>query len=300
MEPQPPPMTFNPASHSPQQHPHHYYIPSQRRYSQQDEHDHYSNPAHSQLAGRGHDSVLSHQFSPKGSSPPSPRSSVSSAGRHRRAATSEIEPIETQPRSPRNVPYPAQAHVVDPEKAVTASPRHCPTRAPNTHVSSSNADVTAVLYESADYNEKGPEEKAVQLLLYLSGPCAFLSLVITLWTLFSLFIALLLQPFRICTARQNLSTQLKTFLAPPLNLHLHLIYSYSSATDYSIPLLIIIHLLSPLVASGVAVMAWTSAFFWCFSALLGDPAGQDGHNDGKDSILGVRNWWDRWLSRALR
>lgn len=113
-------------------------------------------------------------------------------------------------------------------------------------------------------------------------------------------VALFLQPFRLCTKRPSLSSQLTSFLAPPLNLQLHLVYSFSSSTNYSVPMMIILHLLSPVVAIGVAIGAWTAAFFWFFSAILGDPAGQDGHNDGKESLLGVRNWWDRWLSRGLR
>jgi hypothetical protein len=121
-----------------------------------------------------------------------------------------------------------------------------------------------------------------------------------LWTFVCVFVALLLQPFRLCTKRPSLSSQLTSFLAPPLNLQLHLVYSFSSSTSYSVPMMIVVHLLSPIVAIGVAIGAWTAAFFWFFSAILGDPAGQDGHNDGKESLLGVRNWWDRWLSRGLR
>jgi hypothetical protein len=138
--------------------------------------------------------------------------------------------------------------------------------------------------------------------LFLSGPCALLSLVITIWTLLSLFIALILQPFRLCSkAPPSLGAQLTTFLAPPLNLQLRLIYSHSPGTEYKVPMLIVIHLFSPIVAIGVAIAAWTAAFFWFFSAILGDPAGQDeGHNDGKDSLLGVRRWWDKWLSRGLK
>jgi hypothetical protein len=90
------------------------------------------------------------------------------------------------------------------------------------------------------------------------------------------------------------------FLSPPLNLQLHLIYSHSAATEYSPAMLVVVHLFAPIVAMGVAIAACTAAFFWFFSAILGDPAGQDGHNDGKETLLGVRNWWDRWLSRALR
>ena len=136
--------------------------------------------------------------------------------------------------------------------------------------------------------------------LFLSLPCALLSFLVMLWTMVALLIALLLQPFRLFSSRSTLPTQLTTFLAPPLNLQLHLIYSFSASTEYSAPMLVIVQLFSPFVAVGVAIAAWTAAFFWFFSAILGDPAGQDGHNDGKESILGVRNWWDRWLSRALR
>jgi hypothetical protein len=135
---------------------------------------------------------------------------------------------------------------------------------------------------------------------YLSGPCAMLSVVLTLWTMVALLVSLMLAPFKLCTSRPPLSTQLTTFLAPALNLQLHLVYSHNSSQDYSAPMLVIIHLFSPLVAFGVAIAAWTAAAFWFFSSILGDPGGHDGHNDGKESILAVRNWWERWLSRGLR
>ncbi|KAH7117064.1 hypothetical protein B0J11DRAFT_394221, partial [Dendryphion nanum] len=243
--------------------------------------------------GRSHDSVISHPFSPKASSPPSPSSSISSARRKHRS----IETVQQQSDVLGvAISCPPRAHI-DPEKAALSSPsqdRRTSNRA------NSNQDVPAALYDSGEYHEKGPEEKPVQLLLYLSGPCALLSLAITLWTFFALLIALLLQPFRVLTKGQSLSSQLTTFLAPPLNLQLHLIYSFTSSTNYSPSMLVIVHLFSPVVAIGVAIAAWTAAFFWFFSAILGDPGGSDGRNDGKESILGVRNWWDRWLSRAVR
>lgn len=137
---------------------------------------------------------------------------------------------------------------------------------------------------------------------YLSGPCALLSIAITLWTLLATLLALVLYPLRFCTSRPALSTQLTTFLAPALNLQLHLVYSFDASEAYSVPMLLVIHLFSPVVAFGVAIASWTAAGFWFFSSILGDPGGHDGgrHNDGKDSILGVRNYWERWLSRGLR
>ena len=135
---------------------------------------------------------------------------------------------------------------------------------------------------------------------WLCGPCAFLSTAIALWTLLALLICLALSPLRLCTTRAPLSEQITSWLAPSLNLQLHMVYSHDSATGYSAPMLVVIHLFSPLVAFGVAIAAWTATAFWFFSCILGDPGGHDGHNDGRESIVGVRNWWEGWLSRGLR
>lgn len=244
---------------------------------------------------RAHDSVISHPgpLSPTTPSPPSPASSISSAQHHRSKRNSHISRNSQRPSN--DVARPPRAHL-DPEKGY-ASPHR--SRSP-THISASNPEVTAVVYDSGEYREKGPEDKPLQLLIFLSLPCALLSFAITLWTLLAILITLLLQPLRLFSTRPSLSTQLTSLLAPPLNLQLHLIYSCSASTTYRPAMLVIVHLFAPFVALGVAIGAWTAACFWFFSMILGDPAGQDGHNDGKESILGVRNWWDRWLSRGLR
>ncbi|KAF2730022.1 hypothetical protein EJ04DRAFT_515523 [Polyplosphaeria fusca] len=292
----PPPPTAPPTAHNLHHQPHHRSSAAdaspcdpEYTYNEKDAFSRQQNVRGSKGSRGGHDSVISHPFSPKASSPPSPSSSISSAGRKHRS----IDQIHFA--SPVIISAPPRARL-DPEKAHTSSHG---SRTPN-RVSYSNPDVTAAVYDSGEYHEKAPQEKAVQLQLFLSAPCALLSLLITIWTTIALFIAVLLWPFRLCTSRPALSSQITTLLAPPLNLQLHLVYSSSSATEYSAPMLAVVNLFSPVVAVGVAIAAWTAAFFWFFSAILGDPAGQDGHNDGRDSIVGVRNWWDRWLSRALR
>ncbi len=136
--------------------------------------------------------------------------------------------------------------------------------------------------------------------LYLSGPCALLSLVLALWAFISILISLALAPLRLCSSRSSFGLQITKFLGPSLNLQLRLIYSEPVDTSYSSSMLVVVHLFSPIVAFGVALAAWTSAAFWIFTSILGDPGGNDGHNDGKESILAVRNWWENWLSRALR
>jgi len=241
---------------------------------------------------RPHDSVISHPFSPKASYPPSPCSSISSEDRRQHA---DIQTSQTAIEA-RNLRIPPQAHL-DPEKhGYGSSHGH---KSSHRH-SGSVRGPNAVVYDQSEYQEKAPEEKAWQLLFFLSGPCAFLSIMIALWTAVALLISLVLAPLKFCTTRPNLSDQIRTFLAPALNLQLHLVYSHNASTEYSAPMLVVIHLFAPLIAFGVAIAAWTAAAFWFFSSILGDPGGHDGHNDGKESILGVRNWWERWLSRALR
>ncbi|EFQ93281.1 hypothetical protein CFE70_003461 [Pyrenophora teres f. teres 0-1] len=248
---------------------------------------------HSKSSYRAHDSVISsHPFSPKGSSLPSPSSSInSSKGPHgiSNLDTSDIEQRQQQ------LQFPPRAYI-DPEKqAHRYSHSH---RSPNR--ASVGPEDDAIIYDKGAYHEKGPEEKALPLLFWLCGPCAFLSGAIALWTFFAILIALLLAPLRLCTTRQPLSEQIIKFLAPALNLQLHMVYSHDATTGYSAPMLVVINLFSPIVAFGVVMAAWTAAGFWFFSLILGDPGGNDGHNDGKESIVGVRNWWERWLSRGLR
>lgn len=239
---------------------------------------------------RPRDSVISHPFSPKPSSP-SPASSISSSDQGRHSVTDKRH---SSAADGQNIRYPPRAYL-DPEKHGYGS-----SQALRSHRPGPGAEAEAVVYDQGKYHDQGPEEKAWQLLFYLSGPCALLSGAITLWTIIALLVSLVLAPLRLCSTRPPLSEQLKNFLAPALNLQLHLVYSHNPATDYSPPMLVLIHLFSPIVAFGVAIAAWTAAAFWFFSSILGDTGGHDGHNDGKESILGVRNWWERWLSRGLR
>ncbi|KAK5015344.1 hypothetical protein LTR39_002667 [Cryomyces antarcticus] len=109
-------------------------------------------------------------------------------------------------------------------------------------------------------------------------------------------------PLRLCSTRTSFRAQCIAWLAPSLNLQLSLIYSTaaSSTDSYGVAMLLVIYLLSPIVSLGVAIAAWVAAVFWIFSAIVGDPSGPSSHNDGKETVLGVRAWWERWLTRALR
>ncbi|EDU48564.1 hypothetical protein PtrSN002B_000832 [Pyrenophora tritici-repentis] len=307
MESQPPPVPRSATStwtqQSPSQHPtppsaaHDDYSYAYNEKDAYQRQQHAWTDRHSRSSYRAHDSVISsHPLSPKGSSLPSPCSSINSTrGPHRNSkpefhySASDIEQQQHQ------IQFPPRAYI-DPEKqAHRYSHSH-----PSPNRASAGPEDDAIVYDKGAYHEKGPEEKAWQLLFWLCGPCAFLSGAIALWTFFAILIVLLLAPLRLCTTRQPLSEQIIKFLAPALNLQLHMVYSHDATTGYSAPMLVIISLFSPIVAFGVAMAAWTAAGFWFFSLILGDPGGNDGHNDGKESIVGVRNWWERWLSRGLR
>lgn len=131
----------------------------------------------------------------------------------------------------------------------------------------------------------------------------FVSIVILLYTVFAMLALLLLQPFRICTKTTTFRLQVIGFLAPALKVQLAFIYSPDNGDDCSAPLLVMINLLSPIISFGVSFAAWVAAAFWFFNAILGDPDGSDkprGYNDGRASVIGVRKWWERWLTRAMR
>ncbi|KAK2788187.1 hypothetical protein FQN53_004072 [Emmonsiellopsis sp. PD_33] len=74
----------------------------------------------------------------------------------------------------------------------------------------------------------------------------------------------------------------------------------TSTSTHSVPLLVLIHLLSPLLITPILFAAWIAAFFWVFAMILGNPDGTERRDDGRVAVLGVRNWWWIWLCRAKR
>jgi hypothetical protein len=153
-----------------------------------------------------------------------------------------------------------------------------------------------------------------KLQVYLSGPVFLVSILLAVWSLVALILSLALQPFNLVRKTKSLREQTISFLAPPLKLHLFFIFATlrdECYTSYSLPLLILVNCMAPLVAIPVAISAWVAAAFWFYAAIIGDPEGPDQENrrtsymtekdeDGKDSAIGVRTWWRKFLVRALR
>ena len=63
-------------------------------------------------------------------------------------------------------------------------------------------------------------------------------------------------------------------------------------------MLVIVHLLSPLLAVGAMLWSWVVATYWLFAAMVGNPDGLDGRNDGKELVLQLRSLWEGWLRKA--
>ncbi|KAK3072409.1 hypothetical protein LTR53_006862 [Teratosphaeriaceae sp. CCFEE 6253] len=192
-------------------------------------------------------------------------------------------------------------HQRDPEKAIHPT-RHHPRQTNNM------GDNISMSYSEDDGDADGrrlQEDKAINILLFLSGPCAVLSTLNTVWTCIALLITLLSQPVRLCARRPSFGQQLSGLLGPALNLQLRRIYTplpphANEDGSYHAGTLVAVHLLSPFLSLGMMFLAWVLAVYWVSSAVVGDPAGLDKRDDGRETVLGLRKWWESYLMRSVR
>ena len=94
-------------------------------------------------------------------------------------------------------------------------------------------------------------------------------------------------------------------LSPLLVFQLGLIYSSYGMSEpvqtetSGIMVLVLVSLLSPLYSVAIAVATWVAGFFWFYTAILGNPDGKEDRDDGREAVLAVRGWWERWLIQSL-
>ncbi|KAI9797490.1 MAG: hypothetical protein M1835_000046 [Candelina submexicana] len=157
-------------------------------------------------------------------------------------------------------------------------------------------------YECESYESHSVEGMAMQILMYLSLFSPFVTCALSAYSLLVQLFLILISPIGLCTSRRTLSQQIIQHLAPPLQLQFRLIHSPAQQRvgEYSASNLSLTHLLSPVVSVGVAVAAWVAAVFWFYAAILGDPDGKGGSNDGQATVLSVRGWWEAWLMRPIK
>ncbi|EMC95352.1 hypothetical protein BAUCODRAFT_35336 [Baudoinia panamericana UAMH 10762] len=159
--------------------------------------------------------------------------------------------------------------------------------------------------EAEDEGRRMQEQKAVNILLFLAGPCVLLSALNAAWTIISCVITSLTQPVRLCARRPTFGQQLAGLLGPALNLQLRCIHTplppYANEDAvYHTWMLVAVHLLSPFLSLGVMFGSWVLAFYWVSSLVVGDPAGMDKQDDGRETVLGLRRWWEAWLLRSVK
>ncbi|KAG9863366.1 hypothetical protein KCU77_g3024, partial [Aureobasidium melanogenum] len=121
-----------------------------------------------------------------------------------------------------------------------------------------------------------------------------------IWSLIISFFAVLTYPLRFFSAsRQSLPDELCCLLARSNRLQLRAIYSFNIVQGKSASSLLLVHVLSPFVAMAVSISAWAVAMYWVFAAMIGDPDGTEGGNDGRATVLGLRTYWEMWLCKAM-
>lgn len=188
----------------------------------------------------------------------------------------------------------------DPEKAVHHGSRH------GSHQSTRAVEKKVVLEDDEEELATAlQEQKAVKIILFMSGPCVILSSVNTVWAIIALFITTLSQTIRICARRPTFGQQLAGLLGPTLNLQLRGIYTplpphANEDGSYHNGMLLAVHLLSPFLSFAVMFAAWVLAIYWLASGMVGDPAGQDKRDDGKETVLKLRSFWEKWLMGSMK
>lgn len=183
-------------------------------------------------------------------------------------------------------------------------------------------------------------KKDLMALLNLMAVIPIVSFGVALYTLFTSLILLLLSPLRFCIpTRPPLTTQLHHHLLPPLNLHFKSAYSSrrcypppppsttawpgtttstsppqsrdpaittTDTTTPTLPRLLTVLLLTPVLSLPTSISAFILAIFWMFSALTTDEtadperaAGRRTLDDGRWLAKRLRRWWLRWLGGEL-
>jgi hypothetical protein len=115
----------------------------------------------------------------------------------------------------------------------------------------------------------------------------------------------LITPLHLCGSTWDLVSSIINLLSPIFLRHLRILClepgGYDSPNiEYKPASLITVYLVAPILSIGVAVASWVSASFWIFAILMGNPDGTEKRDDGRATVLGVRNRWGRFLLSAVR
>ncbi|RMZ90700.1 hypothetical protein DV736_g2078, partial [Chaetothyriales sp. CBS 134916] len=156
-----------------------------------------------------------------------------------------------------------------------------------------------------------PDDEAVEerdhalwILCWLSCLDPFHSIFSCIFSVFALIGLILFWPLRLCHKGDPFSTVLVRTIAPVFWNHLRLIYAPSAKKahgfDFSAPRLMLVHLALPIVSLAMAFFAWVAAVFWLFALMMGNPDGTEKRDDGRATVLGARNYLEKYLLTAIK
>jgi hypothetical protein len=114
-------------------------------------------------------------------------------------------------------------------------------------------------------------------------------------------VLIIVTPFRLCKT-SSFEVSAIQVLAPLFRLHLRLMYAASAhdagELEFEAGPLIAVQVASPVVSMGVAIAEWIAAPFWIFAIMMGNPDGTERRDDGRATVLAIRDWWEQCLLKA--
>lgn len=143
------------------------------------------------------------------------------------------------------------------------------------------------------------DDHAISVLVFLSALDPIYSSITALYGILIGILMLLASPLQICNSSFSAGDSIVRILAPLLKKHLHYIHAESVNDlhnfDFNPLMLVLVHAISPLLSIGVAISAWVAAGFWLFALMMGNPDGTEREDDGRATVLKLRNWWEKFL-----
>ncbi|KIX94544.1 uncharacterized protein Z520_09590 [Fonsecaea multimorphosa CBS 102226] len=147
-------------------------------------------------------------------------------------------------------------------------------------------------------------DHALWILMWMSFLDPFHCLFSAIFSIFAVLIIMLFAPLRLCRKECSPSISLVRMVGPVFRNHLQMIFAQSldnaHTFEFSPVCLVLVHIVSPLISVGNAIAAWIVAVFWVFAIIMGNPDGTERRDDGRASVLLLRDWWERCLLFAIR
>lgn len=166
-------------------------------------------------------------------------------------------------------------------------------------------DNSAILrYFQEQEGQARDDDHAISVLAFLSTLDPLYSALTAIYSILIGLIFLVCSPICICNKTFSPGNIIIRSLAPLLKKHLQFIHAESMdelhTLDFSPIMLVLVHAVSPLLSIGVAISAWVAACFWLFALMMGNPDGTERSDDGRATVLRLRNWWETFLLSSAK